>query len=370
MISLVVPVYQEADNIQGFLRDVEDAVREPHEILIVYDFPEDNTLPAIAALEPPCAAVRLVHNTLGRGVLNALKAGFQASGGEAIVVMMADRSDEPRDVAAMAKLVREGADVVAGSRYVRGGRQVGGPRLKRTLSCLAGLSLHYLAGLPIRDATNNFRAYSRRVIEQIPIEVEASFAVALELTLKAHWRGWRLAEVPTTWRDRTAGQSRFRLWGWLPHYLRWYVRALGRTWFGRRPRECATGTPKPSILGVDHVQITVPPDAVAQARTFYCGLLGLPEVEKPEALRDRGGFWVQVGDRQVHVGVESGVDRQASKAHVAYAVRGLADWRSLLSAAGVEVQEGVPIPGYDRIEFRDPFGHRVEFIEATRSGRV
>src|SRR5579884_2337730 len=106
MISLVVPVYNEADNIQAFVREVESAVNEPHEILIVYDFPEDNTLPALAALTPPCPSVRLVHNTLGRGVLNALKAGFQASKGDVLLVMMADRSDEPAAVAEMARLVR------------------------------------------------------------------------------------------------------------------------------------------------------------------------------------------------------------------------------------------------------------------------
>src|SRR5579871_5377669 len=235
MISLVVPVYNEAENIPLFLRDVEAAVTEPHETLIVYDFPEDNTLPAIAAMQPPCASLRLVHNTLGRGVLNAMKAGFQASTGDVIVVMMADRSDEPQDVLAMAGLIREGADVVAGSRYVRGGRQEGGPLLKRTLSRLAGVSLHYLAGLPIHDATTNFRAYSRRVIEQIPIEGEVSFALAMELTLKAHWNGWRVAEVPTTWRDRTAGVSRFRTFAWMPHYLKWYLKALARAWFGPHP---------------------------------------------------------------------------------------------------------------------------------------
>ena len=231
MISLVVPVFNEAENIRAFLGDVEAGVAEPHETLLVYDFPEDTTLPAVAAMAPPCPSVKLIHNTLGRGVLNAIKAGFQASHGDVIVVMMADRSDEPADVSAMAKLVRGGADVVAGSRYVRGGRQEGGPLLKRTLSRLAGMSLHYFAGLPIRDATNNFRAYSRRAVE-LPIEGQASFAIALELTLKAHWQGWRLAEVPTTWRDRTAGQSRFRLWAWLPHYLRWYLLALRRAWFG------------------------------------------------------------------------------------------------------------------------------------------
>src|SRR5581483_4334430 len=231
MISLVVPVYNEADNIQAFLRDVEGAVNEPHEILIVYDFPEDNTLPAIAALTPPCAGVRLVHNTLGKGVLNALRAGFQAAQGDVVIVMMADCSDDPKDVREMARLIRNGADVVAGSRYVNGGRQLGGPLLKRVMSRCAGVSLHYLAGLPIHDATNNFRAYSRRVVTEIPIEGQASFALAMELTIKAHWRGWRVTEVPTTWRDRSAGESRFRLFAWLPHYLRWYLRAIRRAWF-------------------------------------------------------------------------------------------------------------------------------------------
>jgi glycosyltransferase involved in cell wall biosynthesis len=242
MISIVAPVFNEADNVVPFLRGVEAQVHEPHETLLVYDFPEDTTLPAVAGMEPPCPNVRLVHNTLGRGVLNALKAGFAASRGDVVVVMMADCSDEPKDVSRMAALVRGGADVVAGSRYVRGGRQKGGPLLKRTMSQLAGVSLHWLAGLPVHDATNNFRAYSRRVVEEIPVEGKASFALALELTLKAHWRGWKVAEVPTTWHDRTAGQSRFRVFAWLPHYLRWYLLALRHAWLGgegsrpRRPR--------------------------------------------------------------------------------------------------------------------------------------
>jgi dolichol-phosphate mannosyltransferase len=230
LISIVAPVYNEADNIVAFLRGVDAALQEAREILLVYDFPEDTTLPVVAALQPPVAGVRLVHNTLGPGVLHALKAGLAASRGDVVVVMMADCSDEPRDAPRMAQLVRTGADVVAGSRYVRGGRQEGSPWLKRTLSRLAGISLHYFAGLPVHDATNNFRAYSRRAVNELPIEGKGSFTVALELTLKAHWRGWRVVEVPTVWRDRTAGESRFRLWTWLPHYLRWYLRALWMAW--------------------------------------------------------------------------------------------------------------------------------------------
>jgi catechol 2,3-dioxygenase-like lactoylglutathione lyase family enzyme len=120
------------------------------------------------------------------------------------------------------------------------------------------------------------------------------------------------------------------------------------------------------ITGVDHIQITVPADGVERARAFYCGLLGLREIEKPDSLKGRGGFWLQVGDRQVHVGIEEGVDRRMTKAHIGYAVIGIEDWRVRLAAAGIEVFEGIPIPGCDRFEFRDPFGNRVEFIEASR----
>jgi catechol 2,3-dioxygenase-like lactoylglutathione lyase family enzyme len=123
------------------------------------------------------------------------------------------------------------------------------------------------------------------------------------------------------------------------------------------------------ILGIDHVQITVPAGAVAEARAFYCGLLGLGEVEKPAALRERGGFWLQVGDHRVHVGTEDGISRHATKAHVAYAVTDLAGWRARLSGAGVEVRDGIPIPGCARFEFRDPFGNRVELIESVGDTR-
>ncbi len=99
------------------------------------------------------------------------------------------------------------------------------------------------------------------------------------------------------------------------------------------------------------------------AREFYCGLLDLPEVEKPDSLKGRGGFWVQVGDRQLHIGTEEGVDRKRTKAHVAYQVDDLETWRERLAAAGVVALESVPIPGYDRFECRDPFGNRMEFIQ-------
>jgi hypothetical protein len=126
--------------------------------------------------------------------------------------------------------VEAGADVVCASRYMRGGRQVGGPRLKRLLSRAAGLTLHWLSGLPTHDPTNSFKAYRREFLLRTPIEAPAGFVLGMELTVKAHFLGGRVEEVPASWTDRAAGQSRFRLWHWLPLYLRWYLWSLRRRW--------------------------------------------------------------------------------------------------------------------------------------------
>ena len=121
----------------------------------------------------------------------------------------------------------------------------------------------------------------------------------------------------------------------------------------------------PAIVGVQHVQITIPKGAEDAARAFYCGILGLSEVEKPTGLWGRGGFWLQIESIQVHVGTEDGVDRADSKAHVAYEVTELDAWRKKLQNNGFTVLDGIPIPHYRRFEFRDPFGNRVEFLERS-----
>ena len=228
-LSIVLPVYNEAENIVPVLRGLEAVVRTPHEVLVVYDFEADTTVPVVRALQRDLPNVRLERNRLGRGVLNAMKVGIDASRGELVLISMADGSDEPEVVDRMVALARAGADVVAASRYVRGGRQIGGPRLKKLLSRLAGLSLHLFAGLPVHDATSNFRLYRRSFLRSVTIESQAGFELALELTVKAHRARRRMAEVPTTWRDRTAGTSHFQLRRWLPQYLRWYLLAFRRT---------------------------------------------------------------------------------------------------------------------------------------------
>jgi catechol 2,3-dioxygenase-like lactoylglutathione lyase family enzyme len=117
------------------------------------------------------------------------------------------------------------------------------------------------------------------------------------------------------------------------------------------------------IVGLHHAQITVPKNGEDQAREFYCGVLGLAEIPKPASLKSRGGFWLQVGDRQVHVRPEDGVDRAATQAHLAYEVDDVQGWRKKLVDVGIVTLDSVPIEGFERFEFRDPFGNRVEMIQ-------
>lgn len=106
------------------------------------------------------------------------------------------------------------------------------------------------------------------------------------------------------------------------------------------------------------------------AREFYCAFLGLREIPKPEKLRARGGFWAQLGATQIHFGVEDGIERAATRAHLAYEVADLAHWDARLRARGIETKAGDPVPGMVRFEFRDPFGNRIEMLERRDLGDV
>ena len=117
------------------------------------------------------------------------------------------------------------------------------------------------------------------------------------------------------------------------------------------------------IINLHHVQITIPKNEEEKAREFYCDLLGLPEIEKPDSLKHRGGFWLQVGTQEVHVGTEDGVERDKTKAHIAYQVDDINYWKERLTENNIEIIESIPIPNFHRFEFRDPFGNRIEMIQ-------
>lgn len=225
-LHIIVPVFNEGKNFPKTYQAIREHIGPKHRIIVVYDFDEDMTVPVVKKLAEQDASLILLKNTLGRGPANALRAGFNSVQSGAVLVVMADLSDDLSDVRAMMELYRAGSAIVCGSRYMRGGRQIGGPFMKRTLSRLAGLSLYYLRGVPTHDITNNFKLYDSRLLKDIVIESKMGFSIAMEITVKAFLMNRKITEVPTTWRDRTEGEARFKLFKWLPQYLHWYFFAF------------------------------------------------------------------------------------------------------------------------------------------------
>jgi len=226
-INVVIPVYNERENIKKTLDEIEGKIKTSHIIFFVYDFDEDNTIPIVKNFQKNNNSnIVLVKNKYGKGVLNAIKTGFETVEGGIVLVVMADLSDDLSTVDEMFREINNGYDLVCGSRYMKGGKQIGGPWFKKLLSRAAGVSLNYLVGIPTHDVTNSFKMYKMNILNDITIESNGGFELGMEIVVKAWIKGYKITEVPSVWRDRCAGESRFMLVKWLPKYIHWYLLAV------------------------------------------------------------------------------------------------------------------------------------------------
>jgi len=226
-LTIVIPVYNEGAGFEELWSELNTHLQFPFRALVVYDFDEDNTVPAVqAVIARGETRLSLVKNNVRRGVVGALLTGFRAVENGPLLVVMADLSDDLAQVSRMLELYRQGYDVVVGSRYMKGGRILNGPVLKQGLSRMAGVSLHWFRRIPTHDATNAFKVYDSTMLRHFTLESQRGFELNLEITVKAFLAGYRIVEIPSVWRDRTQGKSKFKLWAWLPHYLRWYFYAF------------------------------------------------------------------------------------------------------------------------------------------------
>lgn len=226
-VSVVIPVYNEGESVTKTLDAVFAAVSADAEVLVVYDMPEDTTAPVLDRYGDEEPRLRPLLNTIAPGPANAIRYGIDQARAPVAVVVMADSSDDHVQIEELARLAGNGAVVAAASRYMKGGRQIGGPVVKRTLSRLAGVSLNAIGRVGTHDATNSFKAYRTDFVREVGIESDQGFEIGIELVAKARRARLPVVEIPTTWRDRTEGESRFRVAAWIPHYLRWYLYALG-----------------------------------------------------------------------------------------------------------------------------------------------
>jgi dolichol-phosphate mannosyltransferase len=222
-LEIIIPVYNEEENIFQTYNHLKSSI--PNEFLwkcfVIYDSDTDTTIPALLKLQQQDHRIIPLKQNLGKGVINALKFGFQQTHDGAVFVVMGDDSDDLKNIPIMYQKYEQGYHLVASSRHMTGGDYAGGGFVKKKLSKLAGFILNKF-GLATKDPTNNFKMYSGKFLKSITIDSKAGFEVALELTVKAATKGYKITEIPGTWKDRTKGQSKFKIIKWMPGYLRWF----------------------------------------------------------------------------------------------------------------------------------------------------
>ncbi|MFM7108233.1 MAG: glycosyltransferase family 2 protein [Planctomycetaceae bacterium] len=213
-LSVVIPARDEADCIASTVEHLHVELRLhgiEHEIVVVDDGSSDGTWEILESLTARIPALAPVRNPGPHGFGRAVRRGLAAFTGDAVVVMMADESDDCRDVVRYWRTLGEGYDCVFGSRFMRGGGTIDYPVLKWLLNRMANLFIRLLFGIRLNDTTNAFKAYRREVIEGCGPIISPHFNITVELPLKAIVRGYSWTTIPITWRNRRTGVAKLRI---------------------------------------------------------------------------------------------------------------------------------------------------------------
>ncbi len=227
-ISILIPVRNEGMHIKIMLKILNSAIDGQHEILVIYDLPDDDTIAAVKSMGDIYPNVKLIHNNFGKGVVNAVRAGVEASAGDYILIFAADEIGPVLAIDDMVYLLDSGCDLVSCTRYAYGGRRLGGSLIGGFLSRFANKLLCVLSGSVLTDATTGIKIFKRKVFEAIQLESKPiGWAFIFEFAVKAQYQGVKLGEVPVISIDRLyGGQSTFLLWPWVKEYLKWFIWAV------------------------------------------------------------------------------------------------------------------------------------------------
>ena len=224
--SIIIPCYNEGSNLLKTISRLVEEVKIDFECLIVVDDEKDMSVKIFSQNFDEDKRFKLLVNDKGPGPANAIRYGMSKANSDVIVLTMADGSDDPSDIPKLVKLVERGLTIACASRYMAGGQQIGAPLVKSFLSRIAGVTLFYLARIGTHDSTNSFKAFDKTFLDRNTIESRLGFEISLELVAKAKRQSELIGEIPTIWIERELGYSKFKLFRWLPSYLKWYFVAL------------------------------------------------------------------------------------------------------------------------------------------------
>lgn len=214
LLSVVIPARNEEGCIASTVDHLHSELRRqnvPHEIVVVDDASGDATWTKVFDLSKTISELRAFKNPSSPGFGTAIIHGFEMMKGDAVVIMMADDSDDCSDVVRYWQKLNEGYECVFGSRFIKGGRAINYPVLKLAVNRLANLFLKFLFNIRLNDTTNAFKAYRRSVIDGCRPLIAPHFNLTVELPLKAIVRGYSWTVIPITWRSRRHGVTKLRL---------------------------------------------------------------------------------------------------------------------------------------------------------------
>jgi len=214
LFSVVIPARNEAASLEKMVKRLDQELtleKIDHEILVVDDGSSDNTWQVLEQLSQEVSAVRPLKNDQQHGYGRAVVRGLDDFVGDAVVIMMADESDDPRDAVRYWRLLADGHECVFGSRFSCGGAAFGYPKVKWAVNRLANWFIKILFRIQLNDTTNAFKAYRRYVIEGCRPFLSPHFNLTVELPLKAIVRGYTWVVTPVTWRNREQGYSKLKI---------------------------------------------------------------------------------------------------------------------------------------------------------------
>jgi len=235
-LEIVIPIYNEGVNVIKLLEQFKHSIKTQFRVLLCYDNDDDNIFDYRDDLKKFQFEVLLVKNP-DKGPCSAIKNGFNFGSSDCVIVYPADDFLNTNIIDKMYFSFKEGNDIVVASRFIKGGSMVGCPLLKSVLVRVASSTLYFFSSIPVKDASNGFRLFSRKLLNTVEIESTVGFAYSLELLAKCNRLKLKIYQVPAKWEERSEGSSRFKILKWLPQYLRWYFYGLGTTWLRKSPQD-------------------------------------------------------------------------------------------------------------------------------------
>lgn len=237
-LSIVIPVLNEGANLKILLRILKAVVDTPYEVLVVYDLPNDNSIPIVKSMQKDYNGLNLVYNNLGRGVINAIKSGVNSAVGEYVLIIAADDIGPPLAINDMFFLMNQGCDLVNATRYAYGGKNIGGTIVSKFFSRIANKMFHTLSRCALTDPTFGVKMFKRSLFDKINlVSNPVGWAWSFEFAIKAQIAGWKIGEVPLISLNRLYGhgKSSFNL-NWLNEYSRWFLWGLKNSLFSGKEK--------------------------------------------------------------------------------------------------------------------------------------